>query len=378
MTYTTPTVNYSTTINGTYTTLTGVQSVVINRGRQRLQDPFPPSSCEIELIPANSYATPLAVGQFIDVRTTNNALSPAYFVGKITDVERVYDFPFNSGDNSAPGDRIRISATGGTGVLALNTLTAYSWPAQKAVQSAIDIGTQLNILVTNTLGPTPQGNASAQTYTGSAMGAVNELAVTGQFYIDDWDDARGGSGFGYGQPWVLVVVGGQGTPFTFRDTAGSGYKYNSIQYLSSVQSSFTQVQVNPEGLASQVASSGSAPYNTLVQSSYNANTAEASSLAGYLLNLNQQSTPVPFVVQSSTAINSSVLNVGVLATVPLGTFGTVIFRGSTVACSLQGISLAFYPNQASVRCYLAPSLGTPFTLDSASNGVLDTNRLGYP
>ena len=77
MPYTTPVVSYSATIDGTYTALTGVQSAVITRGRQRFQDPPQPLSLSLELIPATSYALPLARGQFIDVRATSSLIVPS-------------------------------------------------------------------------------------------------------------------------------------------------------------------------------------------------------------------------------------------------------------------------------------------------------------
>jgi hypothetical protein len=54
------------------------------------------------------------------------------------------------------------------------------------------------------------------------------------------------------------------------------------------------------------------------------------------------------------------------------------FRGTTVDASIEGINSNFYPDYASVQVYLSPSLGIPFVLDSASSGVLDTNRLAFP
>ncbi len=89
MPYTAPTVNYCATMAGTYTTLTGVQSVSISRGRRYFQDNFQASQCVVELIPATSYSPELAIGQFIDVRVANTATSRAFFTGQITDVERV-------------------------------------------------------------------------------------------------------------------------------------------------------------------------------------------------------------------------------------------------------------------------------------------------
>jgi hypothetical protein len=67
-----------------------------------------------------------------------------------------------------------------------------------------------------------------------------------------------------------------------------------------------------------------------------------------------------------------------LASSNIGASASIVFRGTTVTGQIQGLSAAFYPDRASVQLYFSPSLGTPFTLDSSTNGVLDQNRLGYP
>ena len=137
MSYTPPTVNYATTSVGTFTSLTGIQSVTINRGRRHFQDPYPPTVCTIELIPADSYATPLAIGQFIDVRDTNSGSSPCYFTGRIIDVVRRYDMPYNNVTGAAPGDRITITATGATGLIGSANLDAVSIAGGTTVSNAV-------------------------------------------------------------------------------------------------------------------------------------------------------------------------------------------------------------------------------------------------
>jgi hypothetical protein len=375
MPYTAPTVNYSATINGTYTTLTGVQSVSISRGRQRPQDPFQPSTMVVELIPANSYSVPLAVGQCIDVRPTNSAATDdAYFAGRITDIERTYDFPYNSGTGAAPSDRIVITALGPTGTLGLETFTNFSWPAGTSLDNAILVSGNANVLLFGSAVPQNTARTSAQTYTGSALDALNKLATTGQFFFSDNDGQRNAL---YPNNYLWGSNPGYSPTFTFRDTAGSGYRFNRLEYLTSIQNTFTQVQINAEGLAPQEAETGSAPYNTLVQYSYNETTSDALALANYLLNISTQTTPVPFTVSSNTAVDSAIMALGVMNDVNLGTFVNIIFRGSTVTACLQGINLMFTPQMGTVQCYFSPTLGQPFILNSASNGVLDQNRLGY-
>ena len=154
-----------------------------------------------------------------------------------------------------------------------------------------------------------------------------------------------------------------------------------------MQNTFTEAQVLALGLATQSATSGSAPYNTLVYNTYNVNTVDAESLAGYIINMQSVPTAVPYSITTNTLTAPTCTDISVLTTtnalftagqtVNLGAAITVIFRGTTVTAQTQGINTTFYTDYATVQLFLSPSLGTPFILDSSVFGVLDTNRLGY-
>jgi hypothetical protein len=376
MTYTAPTVNYSATNNGTYTTLTGVQSVNINRGRQRFQDPFPQSSCTIELIPANTYALPLAIGQFIDVRDSNSSSSPCYFAGQITDVNRTYDVPYNSVTGAAPGDRITITASGGTGALGSALLSSYSLPSQAVSVSLDNIVANANVtyvdedtLVLN----------SAQTLDGSVLEAVNTLLQTAQMLMDDLDTERTGTKRGL---FVYLNSANQFLGLTYSDT--NFQRYKTLQYESSAQSTFNWVEVAATGIWTTVTAKGAAPFNALKYTTFNVNQADTSSLSNYLYELlSGQLTPVPFTLSTDTNAYDACMYVAQLANADgqrpaIGEIASITFRGTTVSAQVQGLSANFYPDYGSVQLYFSPSLGTPFTLDSSTNGVLDQNRLGYP
>jgi hypothetical protein len=373
MSYSPPTVNYATTAFGTYTTLTGVQSVSINRGRQRFQDPYPQTVCTIELIPADSYATPLEIGQFIDVRDTNSGSSPCYFTGKIIDVVRRYDMPYNSVSGAAPGDRITITATGATGLIGSANLDALSIPAGTTVSNAIssivlDAGSSA-IFETNTI------PVSALTLTGSALDSLNKCLQTGQMLMDDYDTERALD--------LLVFVyknGGQSSGFTYSDTGAT--RFSAVEYQSSVQNTFNYVTVNSDANAPQITKDVSGPYNALIYNTFNETAAQALDLSGYLYNLlSGQLTAVPFLLQTNTTVDASCMAVAVLSKAGaqpiVGKTAVITFRGETVVAQIQGIVASFYVDRASVQLYFSPSLGVPFILDSSSFGVLDTNRLGF-
>jgi hypothetical protein len=376
MPYTPPTVNYSTTINGAYTTLTGVQSVSINRGRQRFQDPFPPTNCTIELIPATTYATPLAVGQFIDVRDTNSGSSPAYFVGLITDVTRTYAIPYNSGTGYAPGDRITITAAGPVGLVgsaSVNNLQVFN--AFESTEAAQRIAENSNVFCIIE----PSSILVSGTFaSGPSLEYVNNYLQTGQLLIDDLDTSRGA---GTGQ-FVFIYNNRVRTSgaFVYSDTGQTRYK--QLEYQSSQQSTFNYVEVDPDAFSPQVTKAVSGPYNSLIYKTFNYTAADALNLSGYLYNLlSGQLTPVPFRLGTDTDAAPNCMDVVKVtkATVyqpAIGQLATIVFRGTTVTAQIQGFNANFGIDSASVQIYFSPSLGVPFTLDSSTNGVLNQNRLG--
>ena len=376
MTYTAPTVNYSATNNGTYTTLTGIQSVSINRGRQRFQDQFPQSNCTIELIPANSYALPLAIGQFIDVRDANSPFSPCYFAGQITDVTRDYDIPYNSISGAAPADRITITASGGTGALGSALLSSYAIPSQAVSVTLDNVVTNAN--VTYVYEETPVLN-SAQTLDGSLLNAVNTLLQTAQMLMDDLDTERTGTKRGL---FIYRNSANQFLGLTYSDT--NFQRYKTLQFESSAQNTFNWVEVEAAGIWTTVTAKGAAPFNALKYNTFNVNQADTSSLSNYLYELlSGQLAPVPFSLGTDTNAYDACMYVAQLANADgqrpaIGEIASITFRGSTVSAQVQGLTANFYPDYGSVQLYFSPSLGTPFTLDSSTNGVLDQNRLGYP
>jgi hypothetical protein len=379
MPYTPPTVNYSATANGTYTTLTGVQSVVINRGKRYFQDPYTQSTCTIELIPATSYAVPLAIGQFIDVRIANSATSPCYFSGQITDVERVYAIPFNSGTNYAPEDRFIITATGGLGGLGSDQKVTYGVGAGIIAATLIALGGNSGVLV---VGSNNNSTNASQLFTGSTLDLFNTLIRTGQYSCDDLDKRRNTDPGDFMAVRFTPLGQNAGLNIAYGDT-GAGQRFKQIDYLSSVQNTFTQVQVEaPIGTAT--ATTGSAPRNALVYNTLNSSLADVTSLANYLLGiLSGQLTPVPFSIETDSTVSDNFASVALLPNLDnyssaIGQNAEIVFRGSTVSATIQGLSVRFGVDRGSVQLYFSPSLGTPFTLDSSAFGVLDTNRLGYP
>ena len=387
MTYTAPKVFYSATLSGTYVELTGIQSISLGRGRQRMQDPYQADSATIELIPATSYSPALAIGQYLDIKNSNSALSSeTYFCGRITDIQRNYGLVYNSVTGEAPADRYIITATGGIGQIGANVVTNISWASgSKAQASAAYVASAAGITAT-TSGSDLVSVSGQTSISGSALEIMNALGVTGQFGILDLNTYRGYySATPPGIEFFNFSYGAIAVGLTFTDTGSSSfknYKYKEIEYLSGAQSAFTQIQVNADGLNPQSAQTGSAPYNTLAVNTYNQTETEALNLASYLLAINNETSPTPFKITTTSALDGGGANAQELVLMGyyfgINTLTQVNFRGSTIQAFVQGYDATFYKNYVTVTYYFSPSLGSPFILDSTYFGVLNTNRLGYP
>lgn len=215
---------------------------------------------------------------------------------------------------------------------------------------------------------------------GSRLGIFNLGCRTGQLYLNDYTTVQVPASYVFSSN-VAISGASTGTQITFTDdgTTGSNiYKYAQINYLSNQQSTFNKVYVEAPGVTTQSATGNIFATGSLVYESANATNADALNLATYLANTLAEDTPSPFSITTSTAVDGNAQKLAEYVTYPLGSTVKVIFRGTTVYATLQGSSCSFYPDYATVTCYLSPSLGIPFTLDSTLFGVLDTNRLGYP
>lgn len=395
MPYAPPNVYYASVFNGTYTKLDGVQSVSISRGKSRFQDPTPVTKCSIELIPQSTYPAAITIGQFIDIRDTNSGSSSAYFVGQITDIERTYDIPYNASTGFAPGDRVTITVTGGTGVLG-SGYGSYAFGATLDATRPFILGSMavanVYAVTPNNIGyvhggvaqPNPIGQNVIMPNLAPWLDTINDTLNTVQYSMDDLDLNRVFKSNGFISDVFAGVyfypTGQTGVTLSFVDDGSTGatiYKYGQIQYASSIQTAFKQVIVT-SSLADQEVTTGSRPRVGFSYSTLAATVTQAQQLGAYVLTVNSSTTPTPFTLGVNTAIQDNIGELGKLANCPIGTGVIVKFRGTTVNATVCGLSVNYYPDYANMSLNLTPSLGTPFTLDSTAFGVLNTNRLGYP
>lgn len=396
MAYTVPNVSCAVLFDGVYGDITGVQSVQISRGRRRFQDQFAQTTCVVELIPPATFVTDPKVGRYLDIRVTNSSGTRAWFTGRISDIERTYDFPYNSVTGAAPGDRMIITAVGAVGAIGQAGNAVIASPlTNDARENMVDLTNLIDVYMdeyVSVSGSTDKWNKFGVSTTIAAgnnqsfLDLMNYLLNAGQAFIDDIDMQRNEI---LGKKFEVNAYNTSSRAITFSDNPGAGeYKFTGITYLSGAMETFNEVTVSgyDTSLAKQTANSGAgAPYNELQYQTQLNSTGTMASLAGYLVITQNETEITPVVVRTNTLVADGIETKCYMSRGGtewfdqlIGALATVEFRGSTVTGIVQGCNMAFYPDHANFEFYLSPFLGAAFTLDSTVLGVLDTNRLGYP
>jgi hypothetical protein len=354
------------------TEVTDILSVDIRAGRSFITDPYSASTCTIEVRNISSWSgSPPRVGQRCYAR---GKLGPIAFGGLIKDVRIEYGI--------IPAlDTATIECEGILARLGRRQLNAFALAEKTTGRQVADLLTEINVDYQYQFG---DSIASAQTYTGNALDLLNELTLTevGRI-IEIWDDG----------PGLISLIwdgrnyyGEEGLQFS-DETADSAthLKYDQIGFTSAAENYYTQVTIEPQGLASQTESSGSAPYYGLTQSSLDATTTQADNHAAYLLNafdspaaaLNSLS----FTYSQQVPGRLSMFNDCFSASETMWSIGeliTVKFRGTTYYAVIEGFSVSADPDDTRVTLNLSSEqVQNYLILNNAVFGTLDENKLGF-
>jgi hypothetical protein len=143
------------------------------------------------------------------------------------------------------------------------------------------------------------------------------------------------------------------------------------------------VQVDPESYAVQTVTKAgaTAPFRTLTVNTFNSSTGQATDLANFLLSQYQtQRFAISQISCSAETQNSFQLDKLGLSGMAemIGAKVNVTFRGTTVTCLIEGISLTATPEGARYTYDVSGAdLNNYLVLDDAVFGKLDNNKLGY-
>ena len=362
------------------TILTDVQNISFTRGRTEIQDPFRAGRATITGRNLATLPTIDIGGQIaIEMSFGSPTLYVVGFLGQVSDVQITYGYVTNEDVWTIQvedylGRLGRAYTTNSFSWIAgLNTLQAAQNTSLNATDGTINIdgyssfvGSSLvsaqslpnsNALdIINTLAATEQGVLFSSFGTGpggldrsitfiprSALGSLNVLA-----YLTDGTD--GGA--------VAVPT-----------------YYDQVIFRSLADSFFDRVIVQPQGLADQ--ESGVGP-RSFTMRSFDQTTTQAKNLADYVKATFDVQTQVPNTI---SVLSESQTNFQMQQVIDISnSFGEVelYLRGASYRLFVLGLTVTATPDQARFTLNVASSEALNFfILDSATFGVLDTNKLGF-
>jgi hypothetical protein len=372
---------YRVEYGATYATLStvadNVQEVFLSYGRRAPLDQYNADTASVTLRYPNGYATPNAswvTGTWIKIsgRLAGNVTYKQLWVGRIADVTVDYGIPY-----------VDVPMVGYVGNADYVTLTCEgAFAAFGRVQG------EGYAMAANTLG-VQTTNASAQSglsvTTNSQFGDAQLFpATTIDSTWGDWCNrvalTMNGKIVDIGTSIVLVNAFYR-IPATFggfSDTINdaNNHPYNQISFSSLADNWYTEVTVDPESFPAATVTSGSAPYRTYLVNTLNASTSQATDYANYLLSTYK--TQALRIFSITVSLNAQKGDYPSYGQGYLGTQLTVLFRGTTYQCVIEGGTFSGTPAEGTATFYLsAQDLNNYLILDNAVYGKLDNNRLGY-
>lgn len=365
------TIEYST--NGTtWTALSYVQQISASIGRQQLQDTFEPSKLSFTARYPGGFSAPntaLVVDTLVRLKRTGGTYT--MWTGRIRNVTVEWGKPYSS--SVGVEDYVTVECEGALAQWGRLQGNDLSVPANDLLSQLATVlsGTNLQYGTTYTASTSPALGAS--TVSDSLANWLNTACATVGATIKDGSDT---SIVGVnGRDWVGNL------PVQFSDTTNNStnQQYDEIVFDSVSADYFTQIEVNTQSYGTVVVSTGTAPYRTLRQVSYSSSASTATDLANYLLGIYGDN---GFGISSISCVserqNNWALDLGYGWWDIIGYSTLVVFRGTTLRCTIVGSSFSATPNESRFTYYLADIGLTPFlVLDDANVGILGTNKLGW-
>lgn len=375
-------VSYSTdSIN--YTALTNVQSIYLSVGVQAQLDQLRANTGTIEIRYPTGYASPIAQlvqGTYIKImNNTNPAAAYLLWVGRISDISVQYGIPYASSVGNA--DYLTIAVEGSFASLGRMAGNDYAMAAGTLATQLTTAGTQTGLSI-GWLGSSSQAGAAA-TISGTWADWLAKTALSANARM--WN-TKDNSLFDITVVSPFYQYTTQNYFSDVRPQPEVTASYDQITFEGYADNYWTQVSVDPDGLATQTVtlSGATVPYRTYVVNTNNATTGQALDFANYLLG--NYSTPKLSISSVSCIAEAQTLDMlldkfaGVtqsFARIP-GVRTSVQFRGTTYQCLIEGVTMSATPAGARFTFYLSGAdLNQYLILDDLFYGKLNSNKLGY-
>lgn len=362
------------------TPMPGLVEVSLSAGKTLRVDPYPVDRATLRFVGVSSWTISPKIGDFVYLDQSQN--SDATFAGYIQDVQYEYAIV-------AAEDQCVVTIEGVMSFLGRRELTAFTTTETRTINQSVEICTEVGVSSLSTAGG-GRSLCTTQTYTGNALDLVNELIVTESGFMNEQYFA--------GDPASAVVfvprnrlndpelVGTSG-PVIFSDVAASStyaLYYDQITFKSAADNFYTQVTVEPQGLATQVASKGAKPYRGLTINTLDSTTAQADDLAEYLVNMFASKTSYPTSLtvtyeRQDTAAKQQIFEDMLLSGNYVAVRGRVVLRGTTYNVMIEGANIAtnVFGTTQITFFFTSEAMNNFLLLDDTVYGTLDTNRLGF-
>ena len=375
-------VSYSTDASS-YTALTNVQSISLSIGVQAQLDQLRANTGTIEIRYPSGYASPIAQlvqGTYIKIMNNTDPLA-AYvlWVGRISDISVRYGIPFASSVGNA--DYLTILVEGSFASLGRMAGENYAMSAGTLATQLTTAGTQTGLAI-GWLGSTTQPGAAA-TIDQTWADWLAKTALTANARMWNTKD-NSLYDITLVSPFELYTT--QNYFSDVRPQPAVTASYDEITFEGYADNYYTQVSVNPDGLATQTVtlSGATVPYRTYSVNTNNATTGQALDFANYLLG--NYSTPQLSISSVSCIAEAQTLDMlldnfaGVTQTFARtpGVRTRVEFRGTIYQCLIEGVTMSATPAGARFTFYLSGAdLNQYLILDNLFYGKLNSNKLGY-
>lgn len=373
---------YQVQYGATYATMssntaTDVQEVFFSYGRRAPLDQYNADTASITLRYPNGYATPNALwvtGTYVRIlgRLSPNVSYKQLWVGRIADVTVDYGIPYVNVPMVGyvgNADYVTLTCEGAFAAFGRVQGENYAMAADTlGVQTTVASAQSGLFVVTNSqFGETQLFPATTISTTWGDW--VNRVVLTMNGKLIDI-----GTGVNPVNAFYKIPATFGGFSDTLNDA--DNHPYNQITFSSLADNWYTEVTVDPESFSAQTVTDGSAPYRTYLVNTLNASTGQALDYANYLLATYK--TQALRIFSITVSLNAQKGDFPSYGQGYIGTQITVLFRGTTYQCVIEGGTFSGTPAEASATFYLsAQDLNNYLILDNAVYGKLDSNRLGY-
>jgi hypothetical protein len=365
-----PALKYEIRANGNL--LDEYTSFVTNAGRQQVQDPFKAGTASISGRDL-SQVTGLNIEDTLKIDIVEFYGTPilyTIFNGRISDIKADYGFDANMDSWTIQGDDA-IALAGRT--FKNTTFTAGA----SCFNGCFSASSGTAVSISNLYGTSSTSRISAQ-----SLGIVNtlqtwnELVQTEQGRIVSLSPTT----VGFVERNNLNLFG---TLCNFTDgtvaSAEPSVVYQNVVFRSRADSYFTQVIVEPAGLAAQTAGVNGPTYT---MKSYDQTTAQAGDLAAYVLATLDVSQDAPasvsYIAENQPSASAQFAVRAAVETLDGSRSVLLTLRGTQYSCFIEGVTISADPSTTRFTLNLSSSEAVVgLVLDDTILGVLDTSKLGF-